>query len=285
MKVDTVRLSEYLGLHRVQTGYTPLKNVGEIDPQDIIAPLDRAPRQYDQEELRQLGRDIQDRGQLEPVRVYWSADQGKWVLVTGERRWRAVLEVGLFRIACTFLDYEPTSVEILSERLVEVFHRKQPDQLEIARNCRDLMTLTNWTAREVAKNLHISEGKLSKALSLLSLPVDVIDAVESKAISAESAYLVSTVAHADDQRRLADDAINGKMTQREVKQQIETSGIETRAKRSTPRKPPRGNRRIIKTSAGVTITLSHRRRLTDQDVTNALREALNLADRGQQGAA
>jgi ParB family transcriptional regulator, chromosome partitioning protein len=285
VKVDKIRMSDYLGLHRVQTGYMPLKNVGEIDPQDIIAPLDRAPREYDHEELRQLGHDIQARGQLEPVRVYWSADHGKWVLVTGERRWRAVLEVNLFRITCTFLDYEPTTVEILSERLVEVFHRKQPDQFELARNCRELMNFTGWSAREVATNLHISEGKLSKALSMLSLPVDVIDAVQSKAISAESAYLVSTVANADDQRRLADDAINGKMTQREVKQQMQTSGVETRAKRSTPRKPTRGNRRIFKTSGGVTITLSHRRRLTDQDVSNALREAMNLADRAQQGAA
>lgn len=285
VKVDTVRLSEYLGLHRVHAGYTPVKNVGEIDPQDIIAPLDRAPRDYDRDELRQLGDDIQSRGQLEPIRVYWSADHGKWVVVNGERRWRAVLEANLPRITCTFLRREPSSVEIISERLVEVFHRRQPDQLEIARHCQDLMNLTGWTAREVAKNLHVSEARLSKALSLLSLPAEVVIAVESGDMSSDSAYLVSTVTSPNDQRRLAEMVVQQNMNGHEVQREIQASGIETRGKRSTPRKPPRGNRRIIKTSAGVTITLSHRRRLTDQDVSGALREALTWMDRGQQGAA
>lgn len=281
-----IKLSEYLTPTSAKRGYIEDKQTGHIDPDDIGPCEHVAPRVYDDEALIALGEDIKARGQLQPIRVYWSTQAGKWLIVFGERRWRAIQAVGITRVYASFMDREPTTAEVLAARLVDDLHRVEKMPIEQARSFEAIMNLNDWSIRDLADHLHVSPGTITKSVALLSLPEPAQGFIESGAILPSVAYQISRVDDEEKQTQLIDLAIAGNLS-RDTAAEHAAEAIAKQPKASRKRQPNKsnGNRRIIKTSAGVTITLSHRRRLTDQDVTNALREALNLADRNQQGVA
>lgn len=56
-------------------------------PADRITPDPDQPRkEFDREALEQLAASLRDRGQVQPIRVRWNADLGKWIIIAGERR-------------------------------------------------------------------------------------------------------------------------------------------------------------------------------------------------------
>ena len=69
------------------TGLNRVKGAFQIPP-DRITPDPNQPRkEFDPEGLERLARSLKERGQLQPLRVRWDAEMGKWVIVVGERRW------------------------------------------------------------------------------------------------------------------------------------------------------------------------------------------------------
>ena len=57
---------------------------------DRIIPDPNQPRkEFGEEGLKQLSKSIRDRGLMQPIRVRWSEEQGLWIIVSGERRYRA----------------------------------------------------------------------------------------------------------------------------------------------------------------------------------------------------
>src|SRR4051794_21833237 len=69
-----------------------------------VDKIDRDPGQpreeFDEEALSRLAESIRARGLLQPVRVRWSEERGRYVLIAGERRWRAAGMAGLPTITC-----------------------------------------------------------------------------------------------------------------------------------------------------------------------------------------
>src|SRR4051812_25606447 len=70
-------------------GVVRSKNVSHIS----VDRIDRDPAQpredFDPEGLERLARSLQQRGLLQPIRVRWDAAQERYVIICGERRWRA----------------------------------------------------------------------------------------------------------------------------------------------------------------------------------------------------
>ena len=68
------------------TGLNRVKGAFQIPP-DRITPDPNQPRkEFDSEGLERLAQSLKERGQLQPIRVRWDAEMGKWVIITGERR-------------------------------------------------------------------------------------------------------------------------------------------------------------------------------------------------------
>ena len=83
-------------------------------PLDAIERNPYQPRkEFDPEGLERLARSLKERGQLQPLRVRWDAEMGKWVIVVGERRWRAAVQAGLSLVSAVEVAGPLTEDEIL----------------------------------------------------------------------------------------------------------------------------------------------------------------------------
>src|SRR3954449_977328 len=89
-------------------------------PVAMIVRDEGQPRtEFDPEELGRLADSLRNRGQLQPIRVRWDEGRGAYVILMGERRWRAAQLAGLDRLACVIHEGELGADERLALQLVE----------------------------------------------------------------------------------------------------------------------------------------------------------------------
>ncbi len=171
-------------------GRTRTRDTGRMTIENIV-PDPTQPRQhFDEEELGLLAASMKSKGQLVPARVRWDAGLGKWVLLCGERRYRAALLAGLTVLDCVFLDRPVTEAEILEEQLMEQLLHRDFQPIEKAKGFRRLMNLKGIDAYTLSRQLHLSPSTVSRALALLEQPPEVQDLVEQGAIPVATAYAI-----------------------------------------------------------------------------------------------
>jgi ParB family chromosome partitioning protein len=186
-----------------EDGRTRDRLAGHMEVERIIPDPDQPRKYFSDESIAQLAESLKKTGQLQPIRVRWSAEHGKWVIISGERRYRAAVLAGLKTVSCLFSDRPLTESEIRQESLIENLLREDLRPIEAASGYRQLMELNGWTVLQVAEALNVSKGTVSKALSLLKLPEDIQSQVEEGTISASSGYEVSRLKDEGAQRELA----------------------------------------------------------------------------------
>jgi ParB family transcriptional regulator, chromosome partitioning protein len=255
--------------------FTRNRAAGEIDPDQVIPDPDQPRKEFDEEQLQNLARDIAARGQLQPIRCRWSAEHEKWIIIAGERRWRACKLAGLPKISCTFIDRDMTEQEIRSEQLVENLLREDLSPMEEARGFRQLMELNGWSATELAAQLHVSNATVSRAVALLKLPVDLQAKVDDGTLPPTTAYQVAKVKDATKQRQLAEKAVTGQMKSVETAKASQASSGTTRSRRTT--------NETFRTTEGAKIVITCRKDLGDDGVVSALLEAVEAVRKRKAG--
>jgi ParB family chromosome partitioning protein len=194
----------------IQLGATPADAAGVklrteilfLSP-DVISPDPEQPRQeFDAAGLQRLANSLSKYGQLQPVLV--RKEQGKYVLVAGERRWRAAKLAGMTTIQ-TLLCRRGDARSI---QLVENLLREDLKPIEQAKAFRAIMDKEGWGVRDLARNLALEHSGISKALKLLKLPDKIQDDVDSGRIPHTTAYEIAKQPKAD-QIRLARAAVAG----------------------------------------------------------------------------
>ena len=159
---------------------------------------------------------IRDKGQLSPIRVRWSDNASKWIIVAGERRWRATKRAGLTTIDCFFHEQPLSESHVLEEQLIENCLREDLQPMEEAKAFEKLMALNNWNAKQLAEAVRLHPSKVSRALSLLRLPGDIQADVGAGRIPARIAYEISKLKDATAQRDLATKARSGQLNHRQA---------------------------------------------------------------------
>ena len=193
-------------------GRRPLRNVGRLAIAQVV-PDPAQPRvEFAEEALERLASSILDKGQLSPIRVRWSEDLEKWMIISGERRWRAAQQAGLTEIECYFHEAELSSSEILEQQLIENCLREDLQPIEEAQAFAELMKLNCWTGKEVAGALRVHPSRVSRALALLKLPEEIQEQVNAGVIPARSAYEISKLPNIDAQTDLAKKAAAGELS-------------------------------------------------------------------------
>jgi ParB family chromosome partitioning protein len=188
-----------------------VRNFGRVDI-DLVEPDPDQPRlEFSEEAIERLAQSIRDKGQLTPIRVRWSAELEKWVIISGERRWRATRRAGLPVIECYFHEGDLNRSEILEQQLIENLLREDLSPIEEAKAYRSLIELNSWTGKQVADALRIPPSKVSRNLALLQLPTDLQHGIESGQLAASTAYELTKLANDDVRRELAQRAMAGKL--------------------------------------------------------------------------
>lgn len=150
-------------------------------PVDKIKPNPNQPRRrFDETALEELAASIMEIGVLQPVVV--AVDEDGFVLVAGERRWRAAKKAGLASIPAVIRGSSP--VGNLVEALVENLQRQDLSPLEEAHAFRELMEEYGMSQEEVADRVGKSRPAVSNTIRLLQLPGPIQTMVDSGKLSA-----------------------------------------------------------------------------------------------------
>ncbi len=185
-------------------------------PLDNIRPDPNQSRKtFDAEEIAALAATMASAGQLQPILVRPDpATRGGWIIVAGERRWRAARLNGWDSILAIAHDGDP---EIAA--LIENLQRVDLSPIEEARGLERLITGKGWTQNDAAAALGKSKAEISARLRILSLAPEVLSLVENAEPPVPRNVLVELARLEDPalQLRLARKARTGGLTVRAVR--------------------------------------------------------------------
>ncbi len=160
----------------------------ETLPLREIEPDPGQPRKtFDDETLAELSASIAEHGLLQPIAVR-PKPSGGYLIVAGERRWRASRMAGLTEVPVIVKDV--TDEQAMELALVENLQREDLDPVEEAAGIRELITRCDLTQEQAARKLGKSRSALANSLRLLSLPETVLELLKSGFITIGHAKVV-----------------------------------------------------------------------------------------------
>ena len=152
----------------------PLREI-EPDP-------DQPRKRFDEATLAELAASIQENGLLQPIAVRPKPLGAGYLIIAGERRWRAARLAGLDEVPA--LIKEVTDEQAAALALIENLQREDLDPIEVAEGCRQLIEKYGLTQETAAKRLGKSRSAVTNSLRLLNLPDDVRAKVSDGSLSA-----------------------------------------------------------------------------------------------------
>jgi ParB family chromosome partitioning protein len=248
--------------------------VGKIEPDP-----DQPREEFDEDALRRLADSIGARGVLQPIRVRWDEGRGRYVIIVGERRWRASQMAGLATLPCVVDDRPATAGELLAMQMVENCLREDLKPIEQAKAFRALMDLNGWSGNQLAKELGVAQSGVAQALALLELPAPVQTAVDNGELPPSTAYEITKVEDPVEQAELAARVVSERLTRAETVEAVKASAKPARAKgRGAKGKARKVTSHVLRTGAGPRVTVEFKRGLDDTLIRTALVEALAQVD-------
>lgn len=188
-------------------------------PVDQIRPNPDQPRsRFDDESLSELAASLKEVGVLQPI-VVTTADEG-FVLIAGERRWRAAKQAGLSMIPAVVRGADGDST--LVEALVENVQRRDLTPLEEAHAYRQLLEDYGMTQEQVADRVGKSRPTVSNTLRLLQLPGPIQTMIDAGALSAGHARALVGVDDARYATYLAEKASHEGWSVRQLEEAVRT---------------------------------------------------------------
>lgn len=196
------------------------KNAAEILRISDIEPNPDQPRKYfDEAELTALSASIAELGLLQPIVVTESKVlPGTYVIIAGERRWRASRMAGLDEIPCVIFDGDELAAAQVA--LVENIQRSDLNPIEEAMGYRALIERFGMTQDSVAQKIGKSRPAITNALRLLELPEEVLPYVADCKLSAGHARTLLGLNDKSAIPALADRIIAEAITVRELEAEV-----------------------------------------------------------------
>ncbi|MFN7146448.1 MAG: ParB/RepB/Spo0J family partition protein, partial [Myxococcota bacterium] len=150
---------------------------------DALRPNPEQPREtFAPAALDSLAASIREHGILTPLVARREGDG--YVLIAGERRWRAARMAGLERVPVFVRGAAPTLVEQLELALIENLQREDLDPVEAALGYQRLVQQYGHTQEQVAQRVGKDRATVANALRLLKLPPAGLEALKQGRISA-----------------------------------------------------------------------------------------------------
>ena len=208
----------YLNGKREMFTYTEeeRKNAEET-PVSKIYPNPNQPRKnFDEQALRELSDSIKKHGVIMPI-VVNDDHNGRYMIIAGERRYRATKLAGLSTIPVIVRNYSEREIKEIS--LIENLQREDLNPIEAASAMKQLMVDYKLTQDELAERIGKSRPAIANTLRLLSLTPDVMQLVSEGRLSAGHARTLVPLAP-DDQLQFANDAVKSGMSVRELEKKV-----------------------------------------------------------------
>lgn len=142
-------------------------------------------------DLSELAASIADKGILEPILVRpiegSGGDGERFLIISGERRYRAAMMAGLSEVPAISMDVSPD--EALEIAMVENLQRKDLTPFEEAEGYRALQDRFTYTQEQIAKAVGKGRTVITESLALLKIPPRVREAAQALGIHTKSLLL------------------------------------------------------------------------------------------------
>jgi ParB family chromosome partitioning protein len=163
-------LDAIFGTEKISVKATPMNQMAEIAIAQI-KPNPLQPRtKFDDEALEELASSIRELGVIQPITVKKCRD-GEYIIISGERRWRASQKVGLETIPAYIRDVDDENLHAMA--LVENIQRQDLNAIEIALGMQRLIDECGLTQEAMADKVGKKRSTVSNYMRLLNLPGEV----------------------------------------------------------------------------------------------------------------
>lgn len=192
----------------------PMSRMAEIDIADITPNPSQPRTQFDEEALDELADSIRQLGVIQPVTVRKS-DNGKYIIISGERRWRAAQRADLKTLPAYIREVDDETLYAMA--LVENIQRQDLNAIEIALGYQRLIDECHLTQDALSEKVGKKRSSISNYLRLLKLPNEVQLALKEGLISMGHAKAIAG-APVEHQVRLLKKCIKKALSVRQVEE-------------------------------------------------------------------
>lgn len=191
-------LDAIFGTEKVDARLRPMSRMDEIDIAAIVPNSTQPRTQFDEEALDELADSIRQLGVIQPVTVRPAGD-GRYLLISGERRWRAAQRADLKTLPAYVREADDENLHAMA--LVENIQRQDLNAIEIALGMQRLIDECSLTQDALSEKVGKKRSSVSNYLRLLKLPDEVQLALKEGLISMGHAKAIAG-APADEQLRV-----------------------------------------------------------------------------------
>ena len=138
-------------------------------------------------DLSELTASIKEKGVLEPLLVKPNLGEGTFMIIAGERRWRASQLAGLTEVPCIEMNLDEQGIAEIA--LIENLQRKDLTIWEEADGLKALAEKFNYTQEEIAKKISKSRTTVNELMTVAGLPDKVREICRANKINAKAALL------------------------------------------------------------------------------------------------
>jgi len=189
---------------------------GEIITEIFLADIKPNPFQprriFDEDKIDELAQSIKEHGVFQPI-ILKKVKSG-YIIVSGERRFRAAKKVGLKTIPSIIRQYEESKVAEIA--LAENLQRENLSPIEEAEAYKVVMRTLKLTQADLATKIGKSRSHVTNMLGLLNLPVEVQDMLLTNQISMGHARALSKLEENDKIIKIARSIIEKQLSVRQI---------------------------------------------------------------------
>ncbi len=213
---------------------TTSEGIDTLPLRDIEPDPDQPRKIFKEETLYELSASIAEHGLLQPIAVRPRA-QGGYIIIAGERRWRAARMAGLTEVPVVIKDV--TDQQAMELALIENLQREDLDPVEEALGIQELMNRCDLTQEAAAARLGKSRSALANSLRLLNLPTDVLELLQEGEISTGHAKVILGLPTAELQSIAAEQAAQQDLNVRQTEELCKKLAQPPKADKVEPLRP------------------------------------------------
>ena len=226
------------------------KGLGALIPNDIIVKENNKPsvislnliknnddqprKSFDDEKIAELAQSIKEHGIIQPIILNKKDDH--YIIIAGERRWRAAKLVGLKEVPAVVMDL--TDKNILEISLIENIQRQDLNPIEEALAYKKLLSEFNLTQEELSKRVGKSRVAITNSIRLTALSETVKQYLIDEVISEGHGRALLAIDDPKLQCEIAQKVIDERLSVRELERLIKSlkaeKQIERKSKESNP---------------------------------------------------
>lgn len=201
---------------------------------DLIKPNPDQPRiNFDEEALEELATSIRELGIIQPLTLR-SAEAGTYMIISGERRYRAAKLAGLDTVPAYVRTANDS--ELTEMALIENIQREDLNAIEIALTFRKLIDQYNLTQERLSERIGKKRATIANFLRLLKLPAEVQLGLRDKAVDMGHARALLSVEKTTMQLKLYNEILKKGLSVRQVEQRAKEMNEEGSTEPKAPAK-------------------------------------------------